>query len=234
MIPPDALQTYCPEDASLIARDLTVPERLTVVDDLSRAEFSRYLLAGIAFWECLYRKDLDESILSTKLVWEFNRRGRSTFMYEGSGIQTGDQFKPYKNSLFRKGGFAVLTRRATENGRPDSVPIYVKIHNTLFTEAKTQIIFKIDAMYLLQRWNLRSQHELVDANYKIEPTDLLAHLRAFNSKLNDPNYILSRVNTHTPRGRILDEILPPPKMSQTLGFRPPSRGSDFGKVFGDC
>uniref|UniRef100_A0AC34F925 Uncharacterized protein n=1 Tax=Panagrolaimus sp. ES5 TaxID=591445 RepID=A0AC34F925_9BILA len=173
---------------------------------------SQYFLSSVAFIESIYRDEMLEAVKASPLLWNLSKPKHAQIIYQSSmGIEMNGKFHPnYKNSLFRNGSIAILKRVDFVSGA-ESSPVYIRIMKASYEEHETRICFVVDATYLVRTWNLEDLEDLRNAAYKIEPTDLLCHLRAFNAKLAaDKHYILSRLKDSQTKRRILAAFLPIP------------------------
>ena len=205
-IVPPALVSFKPLHTTVVFNDYYLPTKLSIADTVTSDDFSQYLLSSAAFVECLYRRNMSEP-LTCSLIWNVSKPKHAQVIYKSAAIQTGERSNIGRKSLLRPGMITILKRLDPRTGA-ESSPVYIRISTVFYKETETMIGFVVDANYLVQTWNLASLNDLRIANYKIERTDMLCHLRAFNAKLMDKDYISSRLNDGPIKKRILSAFLP--------------------------
>uniref|UniRef100_A0A914Y1N3 Uncharacterized protein n=1 Tax=Panagrolaimus superbus TaxID=310955 RepID=A0A914Y1N3_9BILA len=153
--------------------------KISLVDAISRDRFPQYLIASSVYWHCLHLKDKCQKISRTMLKWKFLNTGLAQVTYyRDSGIATDKSSNStnFRNTLFRQNVDVMLIRHDPTTNDP-SEPVIVKISKEKFAFSETMIGFEIDPRYLLDRWKLETEHDLLKAEYTMEPVNLLSHLR---------------------------------------------------------
>uniref|UniRef100_A0A914YVZ3 DNA2/NAM7 helicase-like C-terminal domain-containing protein n=1 Tax=Panagrolaimus superbus TaxID=310955 RepID=A0A914YVZ3_9BILA len=212
VIVPQSLATFVPYQSITLETEMFLPIKMSIADTPTCDTLSQYFLSSVAFIESIYRDDMLEAVKASPLLWNLSKPKHAQIIYQSSmGIEMNGGFRRnYKNSLFRNGSIAILKRIDFVTGT-ESSPVYIRIMKASYEEHETRICFVVDATYLVRTWNLEDVEDLRNATYKIEPTDLLCHLRAFNAKLAaDKHYILSRLKDSPTKHRILAAFLPIP------------------------
>uniref|UniRef100_A0AC34GEZ3 DNA2/NAM7 helicase helicase domain-containing protein n=1 Tax=Panagrolaimus sp. ES5 TaxID=591445 RepID=A0AC34GEZ3_9BILA len=152
------------------------------------------------------------------LKWKFLNTGLAQVTYyRDSGIATDKSANStnFRNTLFRQNVDVMLIRHDPVTNEA-SEPVIVKISKEKFAFSETLIGFEIDPRYLLDRWKLETEHDLLKAEYTMEPVNLLSHLRAIFMKMENEYYLDFLLNEESIRSTIMEAFMPDSESNERI------------------
>uniref|UniRef100_A0A914PW94 Uncharacterized protein n=1 Tax=Panagrolaimus davidi TaxID=227884 RepID=A0A914PW94_9BILA len=212
ILPSSLISCHLPSVEKVVTKSETTDFllKISLVEAIDRDRFPQYLIASSVYWHCLHLKDKCQKISQTLLKWKFNENGMAKVMYyRESGIQTSKNSSStnFKNTLFRLNNDVMLIRHDPITNEK-SEPVVIKISKEKFDSYETMIGFEIDPKYLIDRWRLETEHDLLKAEYTMEPMNLLSHLRGIFLKMENEYYLDFLLQENSVRSTILESFMP--------------------------